>query len=64
MTWPSPQAGLVVAFSYLWHREAIVGQEEGRKGHPYTVVGGWVGGRRGNSLCVADHALIAAFFRC
>ena len=38
MTWPPPQAGLVVAYSYLWHREATVGQEEGRKDRPCAVV--------------------------
>ena len=38
MTWPPPQAGLVVAYSYFWHREAIFGQEEGRKDRPWTVV--------------------------
>lgn len=38
MTWPLPQTGLVVAYSYLWHREANTGHEEGRKDRPCAVI--------------------------
>ncbi len=31
MSWPAPQPGLVVQFSYLWKREADAGREEGVK---------------------------------
>ena len=38
MTWPTPQPGLVVRFSYLWKREADAGREEGVKDRPCAVV--------------------------
>lgn len=38
MTWPTPQPGLVVRYSYLWSREAETGQEEGLKDRPCAVV--------------------------
>lgn len=38
MTWPAPQPGLVVRYSYLWKREATVGREEGVKDRPCTIV--------------------------
>ena len=38
MTWPAPQPGLVVRFSYLWKREADAGREEGVKDRPCAVV--------------------------
>lgn len=38
MTWPAPQPGLVIRYSYLWHREAVSGQEEGSKDRPCAVV--------------------------
>ena len=38
MTWPVPQAGLVIRYSYLWEREAQAGQEEGIKDRPCAIV--------------------------
>lgn len=38
MSWPRPQPGLVIRYSYLWHREAVTGQEEGLKDRPCAVV--------------------------
>lgn len=38
MSWPEPTPGLVVRYSYLWRREALLGQEEGRKVRPCAVV--------------------------
>ena len=38
MAVPNPQPGLVVCDSYLWHREALIGREEGRKDRPCAVV--------------------------
>lgn len=38
MTWPSPQPGLVIRYSYLWDREAQEGREEGVKDRPCAVV--------------------------
>ena len=38
MTWPTPQPGLVVRFSYLWKREADAGREEGVKDRPFAVI--------------------------
>lgn len=38
MTWPAPQPGLVVRYSYLWKREAETGREEGTKDRPCAVV--------------------------
>lgn len=38
MTWPSPQPGLVIRYSYLWDREAQAGREEGAKDRPCAVV--------------------------
>jgi len=38
VTWPTPQPGLVIRYSYLWHREALTGQEEGIKDRPCAVV--------------------------
>ncbi len=38
MSWPSPEPGLVVRYSYLWQREAAAGQEEGRKDRPCAVI--------------------------
>lgn len=33
-----PEPGLVISYSYLWHREHEAGQEEGRKDRPSVVV--------------------------
>lgn len=38
MTWPTPQPGLVIRYSYLWQREALAGQEEGVKDRPCAVI--------------------------
>lgn len=38
MSWPTPQPGLVVRYSYLWKREANAGREEGIKDRPCAVV--------------------------
>jgi hypothetical protein len=38
MTWPVPQPGLVVRYSYLWHHEALAGREEGIKDRPCAVI--------------------------
>lgn len=38
MSWPTPQPGLVVQYSYLWKREADAGREEGVKDRPCAVV--------------------------
>lgn len=38
MSWPIPQPGLVIRYSYLWHREARAGREEGRKDRACAVV--------------------------
>jgi hypothetical protein len=38
VNWPAPQPGLVIRYSYLWHREAQAGREEGVKDRPCAVV--------------------------
>jgi hypothetical protein len=38
VTWPTPQPGLVIRYSYLWKREADAGREEGVKDRPCAVV--------------------------
>ena len=38
MSWPAPQAGLVVRYSYLWDSEARAGREEGVKDRPCAIV--------------------------
>lgn len=38
MTIPNPEAGLVVSYAYLWHREHQAGQDEGRKDRPSVIV--------------------------
>jgi hypothetical protein len=38
MTIPAPEAGLVVHYAYLWHRERQAGTEEGRKDRPVLVL--------------------------
>jgi len=35
---PTPEAGLVISYAYLWHREHQAGQEEGRKDRPSVIV--------------------------
>jgi hypothetical protein len=38
VNWPAPQPGLVIRYSYLWHREAQAGREEGMKDRPCAVI--------------------------
>ena len=38
MPFLTPEPGLVISYSYLWHREHEAGQEEGRKDRPSVVV--------------------------
>lgn len=38
MSWPTPRAGLVIRYSYLWRSEAAAGREEGVKDRPCAVV--------------------------
>jgi hypothetical protein len=38
LSWPVPQPGLVIRYSYLWRREFLLGQEEGLKDRPCAVV--------------------------
>jgi len=35
---PNPEPGLVISYSYLWHGEWEIGQEEGRKDRPSVIV--------------------------
>lgn len=38
MSLPKPEPGLVIAYSYLWRREAERGQESGAKDRPAVIV--------------------------
>ena len=38
MSFPEPQPGLVIRYSYLWEREAREGREEGVKDRPCAIV--------------------------
>lgn len=38
MPLPEPRPGLVISFSYLWHREHRSGREEGSKTRPCVIV--------------------------
>ena len=38
MTPLKPSPGLVIRYAYLWHREAVSGQEEGLKNRPCAIV--------------------------
>ncbi len=38
MNWPTPRAGLVIRYSYLWQKEAAAGREEGVKDRPCAVI--------------------------
>jgi hypothetical protein len=38
MAIPTPEPGLVIAYSYLWHHEHLRGREEGRKDRPAVIV--------------------------
>jgi hypothetical protein len=35
---PNPEPGLIISYSYLWHGEYEVGQQEGRKDRPSVIV--------------------------
>lgn len=37
-SFPAPEAGLVISYSYLWRDEAEVGHVEGRKARPCAIV--------------------------
>jgi hypothetical protein len=37
-TIPTPEAGLVIGYSYLWRRERQAGQDEGLKDRPSVIV--------------------------
>ncbi len=38
MALPTPEPGLVIRYSYLWHKEFMAGQEEGVKDRPCAIV--------------------------
>ncbi len=38
MALPEPVPGLVISYAYLWHDEALRGQEEGRKDRPCVII--------------------------
>jgi hypothetical protein len=38
MALPKPEPGLVINYSYLWHREYLELHEEGRKDRPALVI--------------------------
>jgi hypothetical protein len=35
---PTPEAGHVISYAYLWHHEHLAGHEEGRKDRPAVIV--------------------------
>jgi hypothetical protein len=35
---PTPEAGLVIGYAYLWRDEHLAGQQEGRKDRPSVIV--------------------------
>ncbi|MDQ0474676.1 type II toxin-antitoxin system PemK/MazF family toxin [Labrys wisconsinensis] len=37
MAIPTPQPGLVISYSYLWHHEHRAGRDEGRKDRPCVI---------------------------
>ncbi|MBN9020602.1 MAG: type II toxin-antitoxin system PemK/MazF family toxin [Rhizobiales bacterium] len=48
MRLPAPEPGLVISYSYLWHREHNAGAEEGRKNRPAVIILRAEGERRGD----------------
>src|SRR6185437_9909008 len=38
MAIPTPEAGLIIAYAYLWHHEHMASYEEGRKDRPSVIV--------------------------
>jgi hypothetical protein len=37
-SWTTPEPGDILSYAYLWHREALQGQEDGLKDRPVVVV--------------------------
>ena len=37
MAIPTPQPGLVISYTYLWHHEHRAGRDEGRKDRPCVI---------------------------
>ena len=35
---PTPASGLVIRYSYLWHREHLAGRDEGSKDRPAAII--------------------------
>jgi hypothetical protein len=38
VTWPKPEPGLVIRYSFLWSEEANAGREDGVKDRPCAIV--------------------------
>lgn len=38
MAFPKPVAGLIIRYSYLWHREHLEGRDEGQKDRPCAII--------------------------
>jgi len=38
VSWPAPEAGLVIRYSYLWHSEHLQGRDEGVKDRPCAII--------------------------
>jgi len=38
MALPEPVPGLIIRYSYLWHREHLEGREEGQKDRPCAII--------------------------
>jgi hypothetical protein len=38
VTWPKPEPGLVIRYSFLWSKEADEGREEGVKDRPCAII--------------------------
>jgi hypothetical protein len=57
MKLPTPEAGLVIGYSYLWAREHSAGRQEGVKNRPCAIVAARqvIEGRHGHS----DHPYAA-----
>jgi hypothetical protein len=49
---PIPEAGLVISYAYLWHREHAAGRDEGRKDRPAVIVLAVEGDARGPVVTV------------
>ncbi len=44
MTFPTPKAGMVIRYSYLWRSEKLLGREEGHKDRPCAILLAVAGG--------------------